>query len=483
MIRIISLFLIISMFLSCQTRKDHSDEAPSVVTEPQVTKDLEEIKEDGVLKAIVVYSGTSYFLYRGQPMGYEYELLKRLADYLDLELEVVIAHDMNEIITMLNEGEGDLIAHGLTITQERKEAIDFTDYVYLTHQVLVQKKPENWRQMKRHEIQRELVSSPIQLIGDTVSVRVNSSYYHRLQNLEEEIGGNIHVDTISGTVPTVKIIQQVVNDEIEYTIADNNIAEINKSYYPSLDVDTKMSFSQRVAWGVRSNSPEFKEALNEWIGKMRKTVDYYVIYNKYFKNRRSFRARAESEFYSKNTGKISEYDELVQEYASEIGWDWRFVSSIIYQESQFKPKRRSWAGAQGLMQLMPPTAKELGVKDVTDPKDNIRGGTKYLKQMWNRWEEIPDSAQRMKFTLASYNCGYAHVKDAQRLAEKHGHKTRKWDGNVEKFVLKLSYPEYYNDEVVKYGYVRGTEPVKYVKHIISRYKHYKELIPYDGNVS
>jgi membrane-bound lytic murein transglycosylase F len=103
--------------------------------------------------------------------------------------------------------------------------------------------------------------------------------------------------------------------------------------------------------------------------------------------------------------------------------------------------------------------------------------------MWNRWEEIPDSVQRMKFTLASYNCGYAHVKDAQRLAEKHGHKTRKWDGNVEKFVLRLSYPEYYNDEVVKYGYVRGTEPVKYVKHIISRYKHYKELIPYDGNVS
>jgi len=477
MIRNFSILIMLLLLLSCQTRKQQSEDTGSIVKEPQIEKDLQEIKEDGVLNAIVVYSGTSYFLYRGQPMGYEYELLKRLAEHLDLKLELVVAQDMNEIISLLNKGKGDIIAHGLTITRQRKEAINFSDYVYLTHQVLVQRKPQNWRSMKIHEIQRELVSDPIQLIGDTVSVRKNSSYLHRLENLQEEIGGNIHIDTIPGTVSTVNIIQKVVNGEIKYTLADNNIALINSSYYPILDVGTKMSFSQRAAWGVRKNSPELLETLNGWIREMRKTTDYYVIYNKYFKNRRSFRARAESEFYSKNTGKISIYDDMVKKYAGQIGWDWRLISSIIYQESQFKPQRESWAGARGLMQIMPATAKELGVKDVTDPVDNVRGGTKYLKQIWNRWEHIQDSSDRMKFTLASYNCGFYHVKDAQCLAKKYKHKPKQWDGHVEKYLLKLSYPEFYNEKVVKYGYVRGKEPVKYVKQISERYVHYKELIP------
>lgn len=461
----------------CQYFRKDADNTLSVVEEPKVDKDLQEIKKDGVLRAIVVYSGTSYFLYRGEPMGYEYELLQRLAKHLDLELELVIAHDLNDIINLLNEGKGDLIAHGLTITQERKQAIDFTDYVYLTHQVLVQRKPDNWRKMKLHEIQREIISDPIQLIGDTISLRINSSYFQRLQNLEEEIGGKIFVDTIPGTVPTVKIIEKVVSKEIKYTMADNNIAEINSSYYPILDVSTKMSFAQRIAWGVRKNSPELKKALNNWIRSMRKEVDYYVIYNKYFKNRGSYRRRIESEFYSKNTGNISQYDPLIKKYASEIGWDWRFVSSIIYQESQFKPDEKSWAGARGLMQLMPSTARELGVSDLTSPEENIRAGTQYLKQLWHRWEEIPDSSTRMKFTLASYNCGYSHVKDAQRLAEKYDHNPEKWDQHVAKYLLKLSYSDYYSDEVVRYGYVRGIEPVNYVKQILNRYLHYKELIP------
>jgi len=472
-------FILIALFFisGCKSRQQEPEATGSIVAEPRLKKDMEEIKEDGVLKAIVVYGGTSYFLYRGQPMGYEYELLERFADHLDLELEVVIAHDMNEIISLLNKGEGDLIGHGMTITQERRDYVDFSDYVYLTQQVLVQRKPDNWRQMKRHEIQRELISSPVELIGDTVSVRKNSSYYHRLQNLQEEIGGKIHIDTISGDVPTDEIIKKVVDGETEYTIADKNIAEINSSYYPVLDVGTEISFSQRIAWAVRENSPDLLQELNEWIKQMRKQTDYYVIYNKYFKNQRSFRARVESDFYSKNSGMISQYDDIVKNYTSKIGWDWRFVSSVIYQESQFNPNSQSWAGARGLMQIMPPTARELGIKDVTDPEDNIRGGTRYLKQMWNRWEEIPDSVERMKFTLASYNCGYGHVKDAQRLAEEHGEEPMEWENSVKKYLLKLSYPEYYNDEVVRYGYVRGIEPVTYVRQIMKRYDHYRDLIP------
>lgn len=447
-----------------------------MVTEPLVSRDLDQILEDGVLRAVMVYSGTSYFLYRGQTMGYEYELLQRLAEHLNVELEIVLARDINDLINMLNRGEGDILAHGMTVTQRRRRFVAFMDYLYLTKQVLVQRKPENWRQMKLHEIARDIISDPIELIGQTVSVRRNSSYYSRLINLQQEIGGNINVDTIAGHVSTQKIIKMVVDGEIEYTVADNNIAELNASYYPILDVETPVSFSQRVSWAVRKNSAELLDTLNYWVGEMKDNVDYYVIYNKYYENTRSYKKRKSSTFYSVNGNSISPYDSIVKKHADQINWDWRLLSSVIYQESRFNPVEKSWAGARGLMQLMPATARELGVSDVTNPSQNIKGGTTYLNQMWNRWEAIPDSAQRLKFTLASYNCGYSHVVDARRLAEKYDANPKIWDGNVEEYLLNLMYPEYYNDEVVRYGYVMGEEPVNYVIQILNQYEDYKQLI-------
>lgn len=444
---------------------------------PMVDRDLENIQESGVLRAITVYSETSYFLYRGQPMGFEYELLTRLADHLGVRLEIVPAHDLDELINMLNRGEGDLIAHGLTITKPRKQYIDFTRYLYLTKQVLVQRKPEDWRNWKLHEIERTLVSDPIELIEDTVSVRLASAYHDRLKNLEQEIGGDIYIDTVSGDLSTGRIIKKVVEGELDYTVADDNIAEINSAYYPILDVSTPISFSQRAAWAVRKNAPNLLQALNTWVEEMRQKTDYYVIYNKYFENKRAFRARIESEFFSEAGGKISRYDSVVKQFSDSLNWDWRFLSALIYQESQFNPSATSWAKAKGLMQLMPATARELGVSDRTNPEDNLEAGTAYLEELYNRWESIPDSVQRVKFALASYNCGYQHVVDAQDLAEKYGKDPGVWDEQVEVFVKRLSYPKYYNDPVVDYGYVRGIEPVTYVDQIFERFEHYQQLIP------
>jgi membrane-bound lytic murein transglycosylase F len=335
--------------------------------------------------------------------------------------------------------------------------------------------------MKLHEIEKELISDPIELIGKTVSVRRNSSYYSRLVNLQQEIGGKINIDTIPGNYSTQKIIKMVVDGEIDLTVADENIARINSSYYPILDVETPISFSQRVSWAVRKNSPQLQAALNEWGGMMRDNVDYYVIYNKYFKNERSFRKRIASDFYSETSNRLSAYDSIIKFHANRIGWDWRLISSLIYQESRFRPEEQSWAGAQGLMQLMPSTARELGVTDISDPDQNVRAGTAYLHQLWNRWESIPDSTQRLKFTLASYNCGYSHVVDARRLTRKYGGQPQVWDDNVEKYLLNLMYPEFYNDEVVRYGFVMGEEPVSYVEQILQRYEHYARLITAEGS--
>lgn len=469
------IFILISLYACDQKSEENAqktDEQQSVAN----AHTLEKIKSDGNLTALTTYSGTSYFLYRGQPMGFEYDLLKRFADYLDVELEIVVSQNIDSLFSDLNNSEIDLVAHGITITSDRKEKVNFTDYLYLTHQVLVQRKPENWRQMKWSAIESELVHDAIELIGDTVSVRENSSYFRRLQNLSREVGGTIHIDTLPGHLSTDEIIKMVVDGDIKYTVADDNIARINASYYHILDIDVPISFSQRIAWAVSPESPELLNEINSWLTNMKDKVDYYVIYNKYFKNQRNFRKRVQSDFYSLTNNRISQYDELIKENSENVGWDWRLVASQIYQESRFDPKASSWAGAGGLMQIMPAVADDLGVENRMNPEQSIEGGTRFLKRLWDRFEAVEDSVQRIKFTLASYNCGYYHVLDARTLAEMNNLDPNRWDDNVEEMILELSYPDNYNKEGIKYGYVRGIEPYTYVRQIFERYNHYKEFI-------
>ncbi len=471
--KIISLFLLFAIFIlggcsTSQTKKEskklHSH------------RDLGIIKKEGKLKILTIYSSTSYFLYRGQTMGYEYEMLQHLADYLGVKPEIKISHNIDGLFDNLNNGDVDLVAHGITITNERKEKVHFTDYLYLTHQVLVQKKPDNWRKMGWSKLQKSLIHDAIELIGDTVSVRKNSSYMHRLINLSDEIGGKIYIDTLPGNLSTNKIIEMVANGKIKYTVADNNLASINASYYPVLDISVPISFSQRMAWAVHSDSPELEKAINNWLHDFKKSVDYYVIYNKYFKNNRSFKARERSDYLSLNTNKISKYDNLIKTYSKEIGWDWRLLAALIYQESNFDPNKKSWTGAYGLMQMMPKTAKAYGVKNKSNPEESIKGGINYLKNISGKFESVKDSIQRIKFTLAAYNCGYHHIFDAQKLAKEEHLKEDVWDNNVEKAILKLSYRENYSKPFIKYGYVRGQEPYNYVKQILDRYENYKQFI-------
>ena len=445
-------------------------------TVPEVKRDLSEIRSEGKLRALIVYSATGYFIYKGQPMGYEYELLNRLADHLGLDLEIRVARDLDQMLEILQSGEVDLVAHGLAITEERKQQAAFTDYLYLTKQVLVQRKPENWRKMTLDEIRETLVSDPVELIGDTVSVRRNSSYHERLENLSREIGGAIHLDPLDGNLSTDEIIKMVVDKKITRTVADRNLARINASSYPILDVSVPVSFSQRIGWAVRKNAPSLRDAVNAWIKQEKTAPDFNYLYQKYFENRSSFKRRVRSEFFSLTDGNISPYDTLIKEAAAELNWDWRLLASQIYQESRFYPSATAWTGARGLMQLMPATAEELGIANPDDPDENLRGGVRYLQQLGRAFEEVPDSLARIKFTLAAYNCGLGHVQDARRLAAQRGLDPDCWDNNVDQMILALSYPKNYYEDVVEYGYLRGVEPYRYVRQIMERYRQYAEVL-------
>ena len=445
-----------------------------------VEYDLEEIREAGVLKVITTYSPTGYFIYKGKTMGFEYELFKRIADELDVGLEMVLARNVDSVIPMLNRGKGDIIALGYTITSDRKEHVSFTDPYLITHQALVQKKPGNWRKMTRDQIDKRLVKDVTQLLHDTISVRKNSSYYLRIKELSNELGDSIHISVLPGDLSDEQIIQKVAEGDIKYSVIDYNKASIHMSYFPDIDVGTPVSLSQRIAWAVRKTSPKLLNSINQQLKRMKKTPDYNVIYRRYFENKSYFNRRLDSEYYTAETGKFSRYDEIVKKYAKDLGWDWILVKSLIYQESQFKNTKNDWSGAQGLMQLMPATAAELGVKDPTDPEQNIRAGSLYLKKMYDLWGSVPDSVQRIKFAMASYNCGFGHIRDAQRLAGKQGRDSLNWDSGVDFYVRKLSDPQYYNDPVVEHGYARGSEPYQYVRDIFERYRHYKTITQHNN---
>lgn len=468
------LLLICSCYWACssESKKKQAISAVAKIPDP-INYDLDSIVNSGVLRVITTYSPTGYFLYKGETMGFEYEIFKRLANHLNISLEIVLAKNVDSVISMLNRGEGDIIALGYTITSDRKEDVSFTDPYMITHQSLIQKKPDNWRKMTRDNIKAAMATDIIDLINDTVSVRQNSSYYLRLKELTNELGDSIFIDVLPGETSDEQIIKMVSEGEIKYSIIDNHKASIHKSYFPNIDTDTPVSLSQRIAWAVRKTSPDLLDIINKGLIVIKSKPDYNMIYEKYFENKRQFHKRLDSEYYTGTTGKFSKYDEMVKKYSSELGWDWILVKSLIYQESMFNPVNKSWVGASGLMQLMPATAKELGVSNVQDPEQNIKAGSRYLARMHSYWDQIPDSIQRIKFAMASYNCGYGHIKDAQNLAIKYGKDSLVWDDGVDYYVLNLSKSKFYNDPVVTYGYARGYEPYEYVKDIFERYKNYQ----------
>ena len=468
------LLLLSSFYWACSSEPKIKEPISTVIKIPDpINYDLDSIVNSGVLRVITTYSPTGYFLYKGETMGFEYEMFKRLADHLDISLEIVLAKNVDSVISMLNRGEGDIIALGYTITSDRKENVSFTDPYMITHQSLIQKKPDNWRKMTRDNIKEAMATDIIDLINDTVSVRQNSSYYLRLKELTNELGDSIFIDVLPGEMSDEQIIKMVSEGEIKYSIIDNHKASIHKSYFPNIDTDTPVSLSQRIAWAVRKTSPDLLAVINQGLTVIKRKPDYNMIYEKYFENKRQFHKRLDSEYYTGTTGKFSKYDEMVKKYSAELGWDWILVKSLIYQESMFNPGNKSWVGASGLMQLMPATAKEMGISNINDPEQNIKAGSKYLTRMYSYWDQIPDSVQRIKFAMASYNCGYGHIKDAQNLAIKYGKDSLVWDQGVDYYVLNLSKEKFYNDPVVNYGYARGNEPYEYVKDIFERYKNYK----------
>lgn len=426
--------------------------------------DLQQIKDSGELVVLTLYSSTSYFNYRGQDMGFQYELSEQFAKSLGVKLKVKVARNVKDLIRKLEAGEGDLIAYTLPVTKEWKDSLLYCGEDVITHQVVVQRKNG------RHKPLKDVT----ELIGKDIYVNPGK-YYERLVNLDKELGGGIRIHLVrSDSISTEDLITQVAQGKIPYTVADNDIARLNRTYYPNLDIDLKISFDQRSSWAVRKDCPQLARAASEWHKVNLTSPDYKASTKRYFE---ISKATPHTPILSLREGKISHYDALFKKYAKEIGWDWRLLASLAYTESNFDTTAVSWAGARGLMQLMPSTARAMGLPDGKEQnaEESIKAAVKYIGMTAQSFSELPKEEQ-VNFVLASYNSGIGHVQDAMALAEKYGKDPHVWKDNVEKYIVLKANEEYFTDPVCKNGYFRGTETYNFVREITGRYEQYKKKI-------
>lgn len=432
--------------------------------EQQLSHDLQQIKDSGELVVLTLYSSTSYFIYRGQDMGFQYELSEQFAEDLGVKLKIKVANSLPELAVKLLQGEGDLIAYPLPITKMGKDSVIYCGEEVITHQVLVQRNSRNTKPLK----------DVTELIGKEVYVKPGK-YYHRLLNLDKELGGGILIHLVENdSISSEDLITQVAQGKINYTVTDNDIAQLNKTYYPQLNVGLSISFDQRASWAVRRDCPELAAAADEWYKKNVASPAYTASMKRYFENSK---ASPHSPILSLREGIISHYDELFKKYSKDIDWDWRLLASLAYNESNFDTTAVSWAGARGLMQLMPGTARAMGVPEGKEhnPEESVKAATKYIASLNRSFSKIPKE-ERINFILASYNSGIGHVLDAMALAEKHGKQRYVWRDNVENFILLKSNEEYFNDPVCRFGYFRGVETYNFVRDITARFQRYKEKI-------
>lgn len=418
------------------------------------------------LKVVTLYSPMSYFIYRGEPMGYDYTLVDSLARQKGMVLDLKVARSLSAAVNMLDSGKVDLIAYEVPITEHYQKYVVPCGPENLTTQILVQPKIKG----------ETPITDITELVGKDVYVEKDSKYLRRMEHINDELGGGINIHEIElDSMITEDLIQMVSDGKIPLTVIDSDIARLNRTYYPDLDIDLPLSFEQRSAWAVAPDKKWLADSIDSWFAQAAPQQTNEELLKQFFEQTK-FSPNIRFDF---SKGYISRYDNLFKKYAPKIGWDWRLMAAQAFQESRFKPNARSWVGARGLMQIMPRTARGYNAKvsQLGNPEISVRVATDLINDLdCYLTKYVPNDKERLKFVIAAYNVGIAHVYDAIALAKKYGLNPQVWDDNVSKAILMKMNPKYYNDPVVKYGYCRGTETVNYVKNITDFYEQARRSI-------
>lgn len=412
---------------------------------------LDTILEKGEIIFLTRNNAHCYYLYQDEPMGFEFDLAKAFAEYLGVKLKIKISDKWEEMIPSLKNEKAHVVAASFTVTPKREQHVLFSNAYMKIHQHLI---------TGRHVRDIKGVAD---LEGKKIYVRKGTSYQERLEALQKT-GLHFEIITIED-IATQDLIQQVANGQIDITIADTNIAQLARRYYPSIYVGAAITGEEHLAWAVSLRSDELLDQINNFLQISKKNGAIDRIYKKYYSDVDQFNYLDITSFHRRINARLPKYVHIIKGASKKYGLDWRLVTAQIYQESHFRRWAKSSANAYGLMQLTRRTAKSLGVKNIYNPDENIYAGVQHLKDLYNLFDDA-QGVDRLFISLGAYNAGQGHIRDAQRLAKKLGLNPVKWSELSKALSLLSSYKYYKNS---RYGYCRGEEPIQYVRQIMIYY--------------
>ena len=437
-------------FLLLVASCDKPSEVPIVETPAAV------VNKEKVITFVTINSPNTYFVDGNNEFaGLEYDLAKLFVQELDdgTQLKFIVEKHIDQVLPNLINGKADIAAADITVTETRKTRIDFSKpYQDVQQQVVynkayIKKPPKNLKE----------------LIGKNISVPAGTSFAERLNKLHQ-LEPNLFWEE-RRDVDSEKIIHEVANGEVDYTIADSHLVAILQNYYPNLGVAFSIGEPEKIAWGISKQAdPMLQEKANAFFTKIKNNGTLRNLIDRYHGNAKRLNPLDIKTFLIRSNTLLPKYKHLFKQAQEITGIDWRLLAAISYQESHWDTFNTSPTNVRGLMMLTEATADQMGVTDRLDPKQSIPAGAKYINLLV---ETIPDRVpepDRIYMALASYNIGYAHVEDARVLAQRHGLNPDSW-ADIKKTLVMLNNPEYYS--TVKYGYASGGAPVIFVESIRS----------------
>ena len=407
---------------------------------------LSRILDRGYVNVGTIFGPTNYYSTAEGFAGFEYELAKKYADSLNVELRIVPSYSLDELFIKLNTGKVDILAAGLSVTKKRQQRFRFAPAYKTISQKLVFKQG-NVRPRK------------VEDLTGTLMVMSASNYVESLERLK-----TIHSDLKwqeTAEFDIEELLGKVLNGDIDYTIIDSNNLAINRRYYPEISIGFSIDKAEPLAWMVSQNSQDdILASLVEFFGVTHYDGTLLALDDKYYGHVEQFNYVETRTFIKAVANTLPKYQPLFEKYAQEL--DWRLLAAVSYQESHWNPNARSYTGVRGMMMLTLATAKQMGIKSRLDTEQSIQGGSKYFKRMIAMMPDRIPSPDRIWFALASYNIGFGHLNDARIITQRQGGDPDRWV-EVKTRLPLLQQKKYYKN--TKHGYARGEEPVQYVENI------------------
>ena len=405
------------------------------------------------LKVLLNFHASDYFIYKGTPIGFQYDLLKELGKSLGKPVDISVCSDFDSIYKEVFKNNYDIIALDFRRWGMVTPLLALSYPHSFTYPVIIGRKDLPFNQ-------------------DTIKNLYVPTYYHHFMtmNLIEEKNFKLVYQKEYNSEELFDLLQ---DKEIDYMVCDYNLAVTLLPFYSSLKILDPIGPTYERSWVLNKKNIGLNKEINNWLVEFSKTSKYSRLIKKYF----SPRSTVINNSFTKSTRHtISPYDHLIKKYAHKYDLDWRFIAAIMFQESKFQEGLVGLGGSYGLMQMMPATMEKFGIDETSSEEEHIAAGTKYIYVISKSFDNITNIKEKFHFVAASYNAGRGHVLDAQRLCEKYQENSTQW-ACVSKYLILKSKKEYANDPVVKSGFFPGKHAVRYAQEVMDRYDAYILMYP------